>query len=140
MDTATAYTINPARAISETLDGETIIINLVTGSYYSLNELGTVVWDHLRAGYTAPAIIDRLAGAYPSEQTQVQSAVTTCLTTLLADELIAAIPAHEPANLPLPALPAAFIAPTITKYDDMQEMLLADPIHDVDTSGWPTLK
>jgi hypothetical protein len=30
--------------------------------------------------------------------------------------------------------------PKIDKYTDMQEMLLADPVHDVDTAGWPNLK
>jgi hypothetical protein len=34
----------------------------------------------------------------------------------------------------------AWVAPTIQRYEDMQAMLLADPIHDVDQSGWPTLK
>ena len=37
MPEAKTYSINASRAISENLDGETIIINLETGSYYSLN-------------------------------------------------------------------------------------------------------
>ena len=33
-----------------------------------------------------------------------------------------------------------YLIPLIEKYEDMQEMLLADPIHDVEAMGWPKLK
>jgi hypothetical protein len=32
-----------------------------------------------------------------------------------------------------------FVAPVLDKYTDMQELLLLDPIHEVDASGWPKL-
>ena len=30
-----------------------------------------------------------------------------------------------------------WIAPKLTVYEDMQDLLLLDPIHDVDETGWP---
>ena len=39
-----------------------------------------------------------------------------------------------------PADATLFSDPKMEKYEDMQEMLLADPIHDVETAGWPNLK
>ncbi len=48
------YTINTQKAISETLDGETIIINLETGCYYSMNPSGTTIWDAIIAGKAIP--------------------------------------------------------------------------------------
>jgi hypothetical protein len=33
-----------------------------------------------------------------------------------------------------------FVAPCLHKYTDMQELLLIDPIHDVDDYGWPIIK
>jgi hypothetical protein len=30
-----------------------------------------------------------------------------------------------------------FNPPSLNKYSDMQELLLLDPIHDVDDAGWP---
>lgn len=140
MDIDASYTINPARAISETLDGETIIINLVTGSYYSLNEQGTLLWDHLRAGYTPSSICARLTELYPHEAARIESSVAACMETLLTDGLIAPLTAGVRTELPLPDATDTFVPPAIVKYDDMQEMLLADPIHDVDTSGWPAIK
>jgi len=34
----------------------------------------------------------------------------------------------------------AFEAPILHKYNDMQELLLLDPIHDVEETGWPSSK
>ncbi len=31
----------------------------------------------------------------------------------------------------------AFEAPVLESYSDMQDLLLLDPIHDVDDAGWP---
>jgi hypothetical protein len=39
---------------------------------------------------------------------------------------------------PAPAERATFIAPVLAVYTDMQDLLLLDPIHDVDEIGWPT--
>jgi hypothetical protein len=35
------------------------------------------------------------------------------------------------------AAPGAYEAPKLSAYTDMQELLLLDPIHEVDESGWP---
>jgi hypothetical protein len=33
---------------------------------------------------------------------------------------------------------SAFVAPTLNTYTDLQDFLLADPLHDVDEqAGWP---
>jgi hypothetical protein len=37
----------------------------------------------------------------------------------------------------MPMLPGAFQPPTLESYNDMQDLLLLDPIHDVDDMGWP---
>jgi hypothetical protein len=35
---------------------------------------------------------------------------------------------------------AIFNAPVLNKYTDMQDLLLLDPIHEVDATGWPSIK
>ena len=44
------YKVNTGKIISETLDGETIIINLETGCYYSMNPAGSQVWNAIIQG------------------------------------------------------------------------------------------
>ena len=43
---------------------------------------------------------------------------------------------------PMPAHQArgAYRTPVLSIYTDMQDLLLLDPIHDVDQAGWPTRK
>jgi hypothetical protein len=38
------------------------------------------------------------------------------------------------------AIAGSWSSPVLSIYDDMQDLLLLDPIHDVDESGWPAIK
>ncbi len=121
MNSASTYRINHKKAISETLDGETIIINLETGTYYSMNPSGTALWNAIAAGQAIP--VD-------------DPTILNFIEFLKSDGLIeeSAIAGTTVADT------AQFVNPHAEKYTDMQEMLLADPIHDVDDAGWPNLK
>ena len=124
MSQAKKYLINSQRAISETIDGETIIIHLETGSYYSMNPDATALWSALISGSLIPASEKNIADFMKK----------------LADEgLVVEVPESSGASESV-ANASLFPNPKIEKYEDMQEMLLADPIHDVETAGWPNLK
>lgn len=114
-----AYTINPSKAISEILEGETIIIHLETGCYYSLNHDGSIIWE---------AILNQknLVANSP----EIISFIEFLTTENLIQETAPTSESFELINL----------NPKIEKYTDLQEMLLADPVHDVDDAGWPNLK
>lgn len=119
MNATKTYTINSQKTISETLDNETIIINLETGSYYSMNPAGTALWN-------------AIATNTPIDTTNLP--VKTFLDALIEDSLV--VEGAESNAAPFTVTED----PQLEKYTDMQEMLLADPIHDVDESGWPNLK
>ena len=38
------------------------------------------------------------------------------------------------------ATPQAFDAPRLERYTDMQDLVLLDPVHQVDDTGWPRTK
>ena len=130
MNPSKTYAVNSQKAISETLDGETIIIDLETGSYYSMNKAGSKIWEYLQAGYSIDAVANTFEDKKP---------VLDLVELLIADNLIAENQ-NPPADLAPLTLTEFPTAPTITKYEDMQEMLLADPVHDVEASGWPNIK
>jgi hypothetical protein len=44
------FAVDPRRVVHETIDGETILIALETGVYYSLSGSGPEVWDLVLAG------------------------------------------------------------------------------------------
>jgi len=124
--------------ISETLDGETVIINLGTGRYYSLDRLASWIWTALvDAGGTAADAAGALAAAWGRDAGEVAAALAPCLETMASEGLIVAGGPGTPR--PLPAFDAAtpFATPRLQRYDDIQELLLLDPIHEVEEAGWP---
>lgn len=133
--------VNKQRIISETLDGETILINLESGAYYSMNETGSIIWEDIQAGYSTGKIIEHIKNTYDIEEGRIPTAIAEFMKFLETDMLILESDAVSDISVPAPlTTKKVFIIPKIDKYEDMQEMLLADPIHDVDTTGWPKRK
>jgi len=135
------YTVDDQYAISETLDNETIIINLDTGNYYSMNTNGSLIWNFIQSGYTVDGIINYFKDSSTEESDTIKDAVSSFFELLIKEKLIKEVDYIE--SNPIindNKEKAQFIIPSFDKYEDMQEMLLADPIHDVDTMGWPKLK
>ena len=137
---------NLPAVISEVIDGEAVIINLDSGSYYSLRGSGTVIWAAIERGDQRAALADRLVAAYPDAPATVPDDVGRFVDHLLAEGLIVPIPDGAPAPIPdgAPApdgadTSARYAPPTLEVFTDMQELILLDPVHDVDAvAGWPT--
>jgi hypothetical protein len=67
-------------------------------------------------------------------------AVNDFMDRLLAENLIQVDTLEEPLPAAIPAqltYPDIFTAPALEKYNDMQDLLLLDPIHETDEQGWP---
>jgi hypothetical protein len=132
-----AYSTNP-QVIHETIDGETIIIDLVSGTYYSLQGAGADVWNALSAGEDGDGIRARVAAAYAGEDGEIATAVDAFLAELEAEGLIVASGNGSVGAAPPTATGSApFAPPKLEKYTDMQDIILLDPVHKVDDRGWP---
>lgn len=143
MSVPTRYAVDPAKVVSEVIDGEAILINLANGYYYSLDSTGAVIWSLLQAGRTAPEIVSVLRSRYDCSHADPGAAVQALIATLEADELISpGAPSHDdlPALADGEASGNPFSPPTLERFSDMQGFLLVDPIHEVDDTGWPNLK
>jgi hypothetical protein len=136
------FSIDPRKVVYETVDGETILIHLQTGSYYSLTGSGPDIWALAGGGRPAGEVARELAGRHGESEPAVMSSVTSLLTELMAEDLLEPGPAQNGNGAGPPAieLGAGWSAPKLEKYDDMQDFLLVDPIHEVDESGWPSRK
>ena len=138
----TSYRINPANVSAENIDGEVIIVNLASGTYYSTLDLGVCLWSRITAGHSIGAILDELRAAYPGEYAAIESTVHDFIAHLERENLIErsdGMPAASD-NAVEVVLPAQFTAPVLNCYSDMQDMLLLDPVHDVADVGWPVAK
>ncbi len=125
--------------VHETIDGETILIHMATGTYYSLEGAGSDIWNLAAAGQAKSRIVDQIAKHYRAEADLVTRCVEALTAELIDEELLVSAPnrAEEDAEL-APVAGVAFAAPVLAKYTDMQEFMLVDPLHDVDlAAGWP---
>jgi hypothetical protein len=138
------YKINDDKVISETLEGETIIINLDTGNYYSTNITAAIIWNQIQSDNSIQKILQYFINHYDENKDIIEKSITEIIDLLLKDNLILESESNISENATEKTDDISkepFITPKIEKYEDMKEMLLADPVHDVDKNdGWPKLK
>lgn len=137
------YRINSENVMHETIDGEVVIINLDRGTYYSLDGVGACVWAYLEQGASVDGLVDRVATRYEGERDRMARSVGAFLERLHAEDLVATAQANGAGDGPVDPPGAerrAFLEPTLQKYTDMEQLLLVDPIHEVEESGWPNVK
>jgi Coenzyme PQQ synthesis protein D (PqqD) len=124
--------------VHETVDGEVIAIDLANGSYYSLAGSGPAIWELLGEGASEAEIGAALAGRFEAEEPEIDTAVSALLGQLRENGLIVASEEGGPGvSAPSPKEKAPFEAPRLERYNDMKDYFLLDPIHEVDTAGWP---
>jgi hypothetical protein len=138
MNQQAALRVNQPEVVSETIDGEVIIINLDSGTYYSLNDLSAAVWTYIEQGASVNQIVGKLSAVYAANANLIATELPQFVEQLLAENLIVENGAESasPSDDDL-SLPPVFSTPTLEKFSDMQDLLLLDPIHDVDEAGWP---
>jgi hypothetical protein len=136
-----SFSINAPDVIAETIDGETILVNLATGSYYSLEGSGAEVWAALMNGRSPSSICQDVVNVYLGEPAEIEAEIERLIADLRTEQIIveAAAAASTPSAPPPTAAGErrAFVAPRLKKFTDMQEIILLDPVHEVDQRGWP---
>lgn len=133
--------VRSPQVISEILDGEAVIIDLETGTYYSLDPVASSIWDAIAAGgSTATGIVEGIAAAYGKSSSEAEATLAPFLSRLAAERLVVAVPGSPAAPAAFPRVSASLTEPTLSRFDDIQDLLLLDPIHEVEEAGWPARK
>ena len=140
MNDAARFRHNSPPIIQETIEQETIMVNLETGSYYSLNPVATCIWSAIEGGSDTAEIPGVVAQRFSVDVATADPDVRAFIDRLVEHELI--VPRNDDASAGPPADDAAdsalpYEAPVLHHYTDMQELLLLDPVHEVDAAGWP---
>ena len=122
--------------LDEVFDGEAVLVNLATGRYFALSPAATTVWAALGTGADWTEVV---AAAGTDERMLLEFAHQ------LAEEGLVRVEGELPER-PDPGTLAVAGAdggdegvPRMDVFTDMQDLLMLDPIHDVnlDGSGWP---
>lgn len=141
--------INSPAVIHETLDGEVVIINLDSGTYYSLDATGAAIWECISPRANIERIAADLAAQYDAPPAEATAAVLDFCDELAREGLVVETTPGDTAEPDAPGAEppaaadertAAFPVPALQKFTDMQELLLLDPVHEVAEAGWPHRK
>ena len=122
------YRVNRAEIAAKLIDDEAILINLSTGTYYSLAGTGALVWALLEH-HDAGEISAVLARSAASDERSTWADVEPLLDELVAERLIVPADGDPPGPLPETGLPVitAYEPPVLEKYSDMSDLLALDP-------------
>lgn len=132
------YKLNEEKMFADITDNVAIIINGDTGIYYGMNGFGTAVFENLIKGADTQAILEELK-KIPDISADIEVKYNEFLNALLEKELL--IPADENSEVEI-IIDAALAYNdgfnlNLSEYNDAQELLLADPIHEVrEDIGW----
>lgn len=136
-----AFRVNRPNVVSESFEGEVVIVNLDSGCYFSLLGSATTLWLHLeRSTMTIKGAEVILRQAYDCDGMDIAGEISTFLNKLINEDLIVAEELESHLNPPIPEqIPhkKPFEPPILETFTDLQDILLLDPIHDVDDAGWP---
>lgn len=123
--------------VADDFNGEIVALNLDSGYYFSFGKLAAAVWRDLAAGHSVDAIVDNLATVDVELAEQARRLVADIIRhKLMRPASGAAAPSASLESLSLAVAGGAAIVLEI--YDDMRDLVLADPVHDVDEqAGWP---
>ncbi|MDF2940499.1 MAG: hypothetical protein K0R66_1141 [Gammaproteobacteria bacterium] len=135
----TTYQVPGTEIIHEVLDNEVIIANLDSGVYYSIRESGAPIWQLLLSGYNLSEATSMVAEKYSMKIEDISAPLQTFVNQLLDEELLvngSSLETQIKLHLDL-SWPTKFNKPSLEKYEEMKNLLMLDPIHEVDEQGWP---
>jgi len=145
MNYSQVFRINSPTIIHEIIEGEAVIINMEMGHYYSIDQTGAGIWELVDKRASTAEVIESITQCYDGNPKTIQRSVLDFLAELQRENLIVPVSKETDdqnfsGNVITPTERPPFTQPELHKYTDMQDLLLLDPIHEVDEAGWPNPK
>jgi hypothetical protein len=128
----------------ERLDGEVIAIDTRSGAFFNFGQSAADCWTLLVNCYPIEnwsAILNLKYGSGPFDG--INEFVQNCLEYELV-KIVNPQNCNVPINMSASALPddhtrTIWETPEIMRFDDLQDLIKIDPIHDTSTFGWPSV-
>ncbi len=85
--------IRNREVVSRQIEGELVIVPIRRGvgdlnSLYTLNSVGSILWDFMTEGHTVPEMVSRVCGEFEVSAKQAQADIHEFLGSLLEEKLI----------------------------------------------------
>jgi Coenzyme PQQ synthesis protein D (PqqD) len=119
-------------AAAKVIDGEAIIINVLTGRYYSLEGAGAFIWSKVaERSMTAHDLAQAVSERYEVSSSRALDDVERLVDELIAEDLLATGPGSGSGALATEdeAAPerVPYISPQLATFTDMEDLLAFDP-------------
>ena len=141
MNSALCYKISDAQVAHEIVGGEAVIINLESGICYGLQGCGSDIWELIGTGTLLEHIIDDICHSYHGDRQEIEQGVKQLIAQLQAEGLIQSTTLDNTSDVDndtageAHAEKAPFEMPDLELFSDIQDLLLPDPIHNIDQAG-----
>lgn len=134
------FTVDERSVVFERYDNEVITINLNTGIYYTLNTTAADVFEFLASGCPVAELIAALQPRYSNDLRLFETDLLRFVSELSKAGLIE--PSKDNGRRPFEPISESqpksiFESPVLRTHDDLQELFLLDPVHEVGAEGWP---
>jgi hypothetical protein len=123
--------------VSRQFGNEVVLANYASGIYYNLDGTGAQIWLGIQAGKTVDQIIDGFSATAGADRSVVDQVVWTFVDRLLREGIIMPGSPASSSKDWSPVMSGEFLVPQLERFDDLRDLLLLDPIHDVGENGWP---
>jgi hypothetical protein len=123
--------------VAEDLHDEIVVLNLVSGVYFSLRNLAAAVWRDLAAGHSAGSLISGISRVDERIGVATAELIDKFEQTGIMRQVSPRPVETEPESLASVRMGEARL--TIESFDDMKELVLSSPVHIYDTDdqmGW----
>jgi hypothetical protein len=137
----TELQLNLENISQERLDGELILISFETGKYFSSTGSGADIFFLIQHQVPQSNWFEILGNAYKNASLD-KAAMSSFLQHSLDEQLLVSSDDELTNHVQLPQdfSRGDWADPKLVAFEDLQNLLLIDPIHDTDTEGWPKLK
>lgn len=128
LKTTDCLEIDLERTAGDVIDGEAIIINLVSGAYYSMLGIGGQVWAMIGARRSVGSMVDEIVATYDVAREDAHRDLAVVLDQLLEEDLVL-ISSQPVADAQVTTRPEKlpYARPELQVYRDMQDLLALDP-------------
>lgn len=135
------YKLNSEKMFYDVAEGMGVVIDFTTGCLYNFNELGTAIFDRINVGGDTDNILEMIKKTSGCPE-DIEETYQEFINTLIEKQILIETPGDcSDVETFTERDFAESKKPVVEEFNDVQDLILADPIHDVDpNTGWPALK
>jgi hypothetical protein len=128
------HILNP-RLIADVFDEDVIIANLDTGTYYSLSGVAAQILGALPF-QDSSKVFNEIASKFQEKSIEIVIELNECFKNMQDEEVIIVVDSEGKSKKVTLKEPLKYIKSEFLTYTDLQELLLLDPIHEIDEDEW----